>query len=86
MNIFVAESWTIIKDAPPPHKLLFERSEFLIATCKKKKTDRVCVWMSVCSVYLGFSVYVRMFLGFSAENCLGFSVGYQPAPGTSEKK
>ena len=26
---------------------LFERSEFLIATCKKKKTDRLCVWMSV---------------------------------------
>ena len=25
--------------------VLFERSEFLIATCKKKKTDRVCVWM-----------------------------------------
>ena len=28
---------------------LFERSEFLIATCEKKKTDRlcgcVCVWM-----------------------------------------
>ena len=22
---------------------LFERSEFLIATCKKKKTDRLCV-------------------------------------------
>ena len=27
---------------------LFERSEFLIATSKKKKTDRLCVWMSVC--------------------------------------
>ena len=24
---------------------LFERSEFLIATCKKKKTDRLSVWM-----------------------------------------
>ena len=31
---------------------LFERSEFLIATCKKKKTDRLCV----CSAELGFSV------------------------------
>ena len=27
------------------HIILFERSEFLIATCKKKKTDRLCVWM-----------------------------------------
>ena len=26
---------------------LFERSEFLIATSKKIKTDRLCVWMSV---------------------------------------
>ena len=25
------------------YSLLFERSEFLIATCKKKKTDRLCV-------------------------------------------
>ena len=24
---------------------LFERSEFLIATCKKKKTDSLCVWL-----------------------------------------
>ena len=24
---------------------LFEQSEFLIATCKKKKTDSLCVWM-----------------------------------------
>ena len=32
--------------------LLFERSEFLIATCKKKETDR----LSGCSVNLGFSV------------------------------
>ena len=31
---------------------LFERSEFLIATCKKKKTDSLCV----CSANLGFSV------------------------------
>ena len=25
--------------------VLFERSEFLIATSKKKKTVRLCVWM-----------------------------------------
>ena len=25
------------------HFFLFERSEFLIATCKEKKTDRLCV-------------------------------------------
>ena len=31
---------------------LSERSEFLIATCKKKKTDSLCV----CSANLGFSV------------------------------
>ena len=31
---------------------LFERSEFLFATCKKKKTDGLCV----CSANLGFSV------------------------------
>ena len=28
-----------------PTALLFERSEFLIATCRKKKTDRLCVRM-----------------------------------------
>ena len=41
---------------PPKKQLyryLFERSEFLIATCKKKKLT-VCV--SGCSVSLGFSV------------------------------
>ena len=27
--------------------MLFERSEFLIATCKKKKTDRLCVCRDV---------------------------------------
>ena len=32
--------------------VLFERSEFLIATCKKKKSDSLCV----CSANLGFSV------------------------------
>ena len=31
--------------------ILFERSEFLVATCKKKKTDRLCV-----------CVYVRLIL------------------------
>ena len=31
---------------------LFERSEFLIATRKKKKTDSLCV----CSANIGFSV------------------------------
>ena len=36
--------------------VFFERSEFLIATSKKKKTDRLCVWMSGCSANLGFSV------------------------------
>ena len=35
---------------------LFERSEFLIATCKKKKTDRLCGCVSGCSANLGFSV------------------------------
>ena len=43
-----------------PRGQLFERSEFLIATCKKRKTDRlsVCpdVRLSGCSVNLGFSV------------------------------
>ena len=43
--------------------ILFERSEFLIATSKKKKSVRLCG----CSTNLGFSV----------ENTnLGFSVGY----------
>ena len=50
--------------------ILFERSEFLIDTSQKKN-------MSVCSTNLGFSV---------EKNCLGFSVGYQRASGTSEKK
>ena len=46
----------------------------------------MCGCLCGCTANLGFSVYVRMFLGFSVENCLGFSVGYQRAPGTSEKK
>ena len=52
---------------------LFERSEFLTATSKKKKSVRLCG----CSTNLGFSV---------EKDCPGFSVGYQRAPGTSEKK
>ena len=47
---------------------LFERSEFLIATCKKKRTDR----LSVCTQNLLVLVW---------KNCLGSSVGYQRAPG-----
>ena len=35
---------------------LFERSEFLIATCKKNKTDRLCGCVCDCSANLGFSV------------------------------
>ena len=50
---------------------LFERSEFLIATSKKKKLT-VCV--DVC-------VDVRLILVLVWKNCLGFSVGYQRAPG-----
>ena len=46
-------------------KILFERSEFLIATCKKKKTDRLCVCPDV-----------RQILVLVWKNCLGFSVGY----------
>ena len=46
-----------------PLFFLFERSEFLVATCKKKKSVRLCG----CSTNLGFS----------GENTnLGFSVGY----------
>ena len=48
--------------------VLFERSEFLIATCKKKKTDR----LSVCTHNLLVLVW---------KNCLGSSVRYQRAPG-----
>ena len=36
--------------------IYFERSEFLIATCKKKKTDRLSGCVSGCSVNIGFSV------------------------------
>ena len=50
-------------------RLLFERSEFLIATCKKKKTDRLS---DVCTHNLLVLVW---------KNCLGSSVGYQRAPG-----
>ena len=32
------------------------------------------------------SVCVRLILVLVWKNCLGFSVGYQQAPGTSEKK
>ena len=36
---------------------LFERSEFLIAPCEKKKTDRLCgVCVCGCTANLGFSV------------------------------
>ena len=37
---------------------LFERSEFLIATCEKKKPDRLCGCVCVCgcTANLGFSV------------------------------
>ena len=55
-------------------RILFERSEFLIATCKKKKTDRVCGCLCVCTANLGFS----------AEKLSWFSVGYQRAPGWFE--
>ena len=51
--------------------ILFERSEFLIATCEKKKLT-VCV--DVC-------VDVWLILVLVWKNCLGFSVGYQRAPG-----
>ena len=49
---------------------LFERSEFLIATCREKKTDR----LSGCPD-------VRLILVLVWKNCLGFSIGYQRAPG-----
>ena len=48
---------------------LFERSEFLVSTSKKKKLA-VCV-----------CVDVRLILVLVWKNCLGFSVGYQRAPG-----
>ena len=38
------------KDIIQLYCILFERSEFLIATCKKKKTDRLSVW-AVCSFH-----------------------------------
>ena len=46
-----------------------------IATCRKQKTDR----LSGCPD-------VRLILVLVWKNCLGFSVGYQRAPGISEKK
>ena len=49
--------------------ILFERSEFLVSTSKKKKLT-VCV-----------CVDVRLILVLVWKNCLGFSVGYQRAPG-----
>ena len=55
--------------------VLFERSEFLIATSKKKKSVRLCG----CSTNLGFSVENTNLgdLGFSVENTnLSFSMGY----------
>ena len=56
----------------PKFQILFQRSEFLIATCKKKKTDRLSGCVSGCSDNL---------LVLVCKNCLGFSVGYQRAPG-----
>ena len=56
--------------------ILFERSEFLIDTSQKRSL-RVCP----CAACTG-----RIILVLVWKNCLGFSVGYQRAPGTSEKK
>ena len=64
--------------------VLFERSEFLIptrGTSPKKKSVRVCA----CSTNLGFSVEKNV-LVLVWKKYLGFSAGYQRAPGTSEKK
>ena len=58
-------------------RIYFERSEFLIDTWYIPKKKSVRVWVCVCSANLGFSV---------EKDCVGFSVGYQRAPGTSEKK
>ena len=64
-------------------RILFERSEFLIATCKKKKTDRVCVCVNVRLILVLVCTYV-CFLVLVWKKCLGFTVGYQRAPGTRE--
>ena len=64
--------------------MLFERSEFLIptrGTSPQKKSVRVCA----CLTNLGFSVEKNV-LVLGWKKYLGFSAGYQRAPGTSEKK
>ena len=60
---------------------LFERSEFLIDTSQKKSLPRVHV--CTCAIIL---VLVCGIMYHIQKDCLGFSVGYQRAPGTSEKK
>ena len=56
--------------------ILFERSEFLIDTSHKKSLRvRPC---AACTC--------QIILVLVWKNCLGFSVGYQRAPRTSEKK
>ena len=65
---------------------LFERSEFLIATCEKIfLTVCVDVCVDVRLILVLVCTYV-CFLVLVWKNCLGFSVGYQRAPSTSEKK
>ena len=55
---------------------LFERSEFLLDTSHKKRL-RVCP-CAACTC--------QIILVLVCKNCVGFSVGYQRAPGTSETK
>ena len=65
---------------------LFERSEFLIDTSQKKIRPRVpvcLVHVCTCAIKL---VLVCGIMYRIQKDCLGFSVGYQRAPGTSEKK
>ena len=39
---------------------------------REKKIDRLCGCVCGCTANLGFSVYVRMFLGFSVKNLSWF--------------
>ena len=68
----------------PSNRKHFVRAK-RVSNCymQEKKTDRVCVCVDVRLIFVLVCTYV-CFLVLMWKNCLGFSVGYQRAPGTRE--
>ena len=78
--------YSVLGDDKIVSRILFERSEFLIDTPHNKNL-RVCPCAAcTCQIILVLVCTYVCFLVLVWKNCLGFSVGYQRAPGTSEKR